>query len=105
MIGVIYAGWLSWCDRFYIGLPKRLDGRLLLVASILSAILLLANIFPGVAASFGLVSKEKWIALWVSWPFVLFVAHLRLRSLSDRDDFIAAINHSLVMLGSTIYLD
>lgn len=72
-------------------LVKRVDGWLLICASAACFVLLIFNAFTPVASSLGLQSSGKWIALWATWPIVLFVAHLRLRTLFDETGLVALI--------------
>jgi hypothetical protein len=84
-------------------LPKRTDGRLLITAWAACLVLLVLNLFTPAATALGLQSSGKWITLWATWPLVLFVGHIRLRTLFDGTEFVVLICHTLLIPGSVIF--
>jgi hypothetical protein len=84
-------------------LPKRLDGQLLICAIAACIVMLVINIFVPVSKCFGVNWPGKWIFLWATWPFVLFIGHIRLRILFHKTGISGLIIHTLLMPGSVIY--
>lgn len=90
-------------NELFKSLPKRVDGRLLIAAWAACFVLLGLNLFTPATIALGLQSSGKWIALWATWPLVLFVGYLRLRTLFDGSEFIVLACHTLLIPGSVVY--
>lgn len=82
---------------------KRPDGWLLIGACAACLVLLVLNLLAPVAAMLGLHSSGKWIALWATWPLVLFVGYIRLRTLFDGTEFVVLVCHALLIPGSVVF--
>ena len=83
-------------------IPNRKDGKILIIAIILSEVIFFINYIDELATTFGIkkaeLFEEKWLSIWATLPFILTAFHIRKRIFSDTD-----INSKTSLLIETLF--